>query len=413
LCSTDLPERALAAKVWDGKGFLDWNLAMGPDLTKFAYTPGFQPIPLYTSGRLWRVFSLVAPSTDIKLTVQPHDYPFSVPADRKLSVRDIMDLQRDHYEGTEIDMTVGGLGGPFGSPNRMFKGVGLQLEGGTMARAISIPRTSTAQLGQSFGQGLDDGLPSALSKLWTAPDAPASAVYVPFYLGVADTDQSYQTGSQLRYDDSVAWWVFNFVANYMDLNYRLMNVDVKAKILELQDQIDKERGETEALALSHLRSGDMSVASKVLATFQVQTQRHVVKSWREFGHFLIMKFNDGFVNYPNLGTDIGYPAWWLQMFGVNRDIRPKWAIPSSTPPADYTLLGAGPYEDVSLANKSQAVTLAGAGDFLPAASDSGVSSFTLLFSCIACLGLGAFLGRRSSTSDPSQLSEAGLLFHRL
>jgi dipeptidase len=76
LCSTDLPQKAVAAKVWDGKGLLDWNLAMGPDLRNFSYTPGFAPIPLYTSARLWRVFSLVAPSLKMKLTVDPHDYPF-------------------------------------------------------------------------------------------------------------------------------------------------------------------------------------------------------------------------------------------------------------------------------------------------------------------------------------------------
>jgi len=34
-------------------------------------------------------------------------YPFSVKPDKKLTVRDVMALHRDHHEGTEFDMTKG------------------------------------------------------------------------------------------------------------------------------------------------------------------------------------------------------------------------------------------------------------------------------------------------------------------
>ena len=43
-------------------------------------------------------------------------YPFSVKPDHKLSVADVFALMRDHFEGTDFDMTKGLDAGPFGSP---------------------------------------------------------------------------------------------------------------------------------------------------------------------------------------------------------------------------------------------------------------------------------------------------------
>merc|ERR550532_1603422 len=103
---------------------------MAPDMRNFSYTPGVPPIPLYTTARIWRVFSRVAPSLQLNLTDNPRDLPFSVKAERKLSVKDVMDLHRDHYEGTEIDLTVGAMAGPFGNPNRVEHGPGLEKNGG-------------------------------------------------------------------------------------------------------------------------------------------------------------------------------------------------------------------------------------------------------------------------------------------
>ncbi len=56
---------------------------------------------------MWRVFSKLAPS----LNLTPYtdtlalDYPFSVPVDQKVSLEDVMELVRDHYEGTDFDNT--------------------------------------------------------------------------------------------------------------------------------------------------------------------------------------------------------------------------------------------------------------------------------------------------------------------
>jgi dipeptidase len=78
---------------------------------------------------MWRVFSLAGadlPSENI--SPYADEYPFSVPVTRpkgKFSVQDIIDMQRDHYEGTPYSTTEGLAGGPYGDPNRYTAEVAL------------------------------------------------------------------------------------------------------------------------------------------------------------------------------------------------------------------------------------------------------------------------------------------------
>ena len=79
--------------------------------------------PYYSLRRVWRLFSLVVPSKEFSPWVEDgftRDYPFSIQPDQKLSVRDVMMLMRDHYEGTEFDLTKEIAAGPFGNPNRCY-----------------------------------------------------------------------------------------------------------------------------------------------------------------------------------------------------------------------------------------------------------------------------------------------------
>jgi len=48
-------------------------------------------------------------------------YPLWIKPDNELSVRDVMALHRDHYEGTPFDMTKDLTAGPFGALDRSWK----------------------------------------------------------------------------------------------------------------------------------------------------------------------------------------------------------------------------------------------------------------------------------------------------
>ena len=97
-----------------------WSKSSGKRLD---FLPTFGPMRShseYSTRRVWRVLSQVAPSLNLpgETDAYGNDYPFSVKAERVLYPADLMALNRDHYEGTPYDLTKGVAAGPFGDPSR-------------------------------------------------------------------------------------------------------------------------------------------------------------------------------------------------------------------------------------------------------------------------------------------------------
>ena len=184
----------------------------------------------YNRRREWRVLSLAAPS--LNLDPYAERYPFSVKPDKKLSVQDLMAIKRDHYEGTEFDLTQGMAAGPFGNPNRYPTPSAVRPEdrkGLDWERAISMFRCSYSFISQARSW-----LPDPIGGvLWFGEDAPHSTCYIPFYCQITEVPESFSAGSRLIFDKDFAWWAFNFVSNWADLKYSYMIEDIKAAQTEV------------------------------------------------------------------------------------------------------------------------------------------------------------------------------------
>jgi len=94
---------------------------------EFVFNQTFNPLSpdrlRYCESRVWSLFRRAAPeqefSSDYHRGVEGAErYPLYIFPKEKLSIGDVMGLVRDHYEGTEIDMTKGMEAGPFGTPQR-------------------------------------------------------------------------------------------------------------------------------------------------------------------------------------------------------------------------------------------------------------------------------------------------------
>ena len=153
--------------------------------------------PYYSLRRVWRVLSLAAPSKNFSPWVKDgftKDYPFSVKPDRKLGVRDLMRLHRDHYEGTEFDLTKGNAAGPFGYPDRYYgpyDGAGdvgdpkRKLEG-AWERPLSVTYCGYVFVNQARGW-----LPDPIGgRMWLGLDKPADTLFLPFHVGVTGLPRS-------------------------------------------------------------------------------------------------------------------------------------------------------------------------------------------------------------------------------
>jgi dipeptidase len=296
---------------WDpSKGTLDWL----PTVSEGEYSH-----PYYSLRRVWRLQSKIAPSLHLSPWVKngfTRKYPFSIKPDKKLSVEDVINLYRDHYQGTVFDQTKGVTAGPFGNPYRypgpMDAGNDTgKLTGhkGAWERPLSIYRC-----GYSYVAQARNWLPDTIGGiLWFAPDEPMSSVITPFYSGAENpVAKSYYTGFSDKFDQKSTWWAFNFVANWAALKYSYIIKDIKAKQKELETAEFVAVKEVEKKALK-LYKKDPEAAKKLLGEFSRNTAKHVNDVWWKLAWKLVAKYSDGYVNEPGkMAQQVGYPKSWYQ-----------------------------------------------------------------------------------------------------
>jgi len=78
-------------------------------------------------ARLWRFFNLVAPSRNFSPDTPNMELPFSVKPDKKISLKDVIQMTRDKYYNTQFFPGRGFQGGPFSNPNHLP--YGFKIEG--------------------------------------------------------------------------------------------------------------------------------------------------------------------------------------------------------------------------------------------------------------------------------------------
>ena len=302
---------------WDEEknGPVDWLKAV---------SPGEYNHPYYSLRRVWRVLDRVNPDLGLSPWVEDgysRAYPFSVKPRRKLYVRDVFSLYRDHYEGTQFDLTKGVAAGPYGDPHRFvgpYDGNQNDVsEGkkmyGAWERAISV-----FYQGYTFVCQLRPDKPEATrGVLWFGPDVSYTTCFTPFFSKVSRLPPSFQSGNPQKFDRSAAWWAFNFVNNWSRLNFQQMT---RADILPLQKELEE-------MALAHIEKMDNAVqgksrdeARRLITQFCDDNAASVLKRWWSMADILIAKYSDGYINLPDgkIATPesekvrmIGYPSWWL------------------------------------------------------------------------------------------------------
>ncbi|MEA4884501.1 MAG: C69 family dipeptidase [Clostridia bacterium] len=207
--------------------------------------------------REWRVLSWAAPS--LKLDSTAERYPFSVKAERPITVQDMMTIYRDTYTGTIYDKAnvndwyvPDGKGGfyksPFATPDVSSEFA--KLVDAPSERNISIPGCSYFTIIQARGW-----LPSAIGGLaWFGLNSTDTSVYVPVYAGVRNLPANYAVNDRTKFNldnyKESAWWAFDFMDNLVNRRYQDMIKDLvavrdpfEAEQFALQPAIEKTAAE--------------------------------------------------------------------------------------------------------------------------------------------------------------------------
>ncbi|MEF2230498.1 MAG: C69 family dipeptidase [Pseudodesulfovibrio sp.] len=294
---------------WDEakQGPVDWLRAV---------SPGEYNHPYYSLRRVWRCQDRVNP--DLGLSPWVKDtyttaYPFSIAPKAKLTPADVFALYRDHYEGTEFDLTRGVAAGPYGDPHRFvgpYDGNQNNVDTekkyyGAWERAISV-----FYQGYTYVCQTRPGAPEMTRGiLWFGPDVSATTVFTPFFSKVAQLPKPYQTGSPQRFDPASAWWHFNLLANWSRLNFQRMT---RVDIIPAQTELETLALEG-AYAMDEAMEGKSPEQQKILVTqFSFDTAGMILNRWRDLTFELFAKYSDGYINLPGKEANpIGYPAGWL------------------------------------------------------------------------------------------------------
>ena len=280
------------------------------------YAPPDHGALRFCEARVWNVFRRSAPSLKLSSDyVKPvpgaEPLPLWVKPDAKLSVRDLMALMRDHFEGTEFDMNKDIGAGPFACPYR-WRPLTWEVDGQQYGNERAI---STQQTGFSFVSQMRSWLPDPMGGVfWFGVDDTFSTVYVPMYCGIREVPKSFAVGAATW--DAFSWdsafWVFNFVSNWAYSRYSDMIVDIQKLQWELEGKFLAEQPEVEKTALKLYETSPLA-ARDYLTQYSVAQGDMVVSRWRRLGEFLVWKYLDGNVrDSQGHVTHPKYPESWYR-----------------------------------------------------------------------------------------------------
>ncbi|MDO4669838.1 MAG: C69 family dipeptidase [Aerococcus sp.] len=151
-----------------------------------------------TKSRYWRGVQLLDEKSEITLDTPDEELPFYHQTDKKISLQDIMALQRDRYEGSGYkpqDKSSTGTG----KEDKKEENLPLSKHEGLYP--IGNENTMEAHIFQVFGD-----LPKeAPAIMWEAIGSPLVSPYLPYFGNIQETAKPYQVTTE-HYDDASYYW---------------------------------------------------------------------------------------------------------------------------------------------------------------------------------------------------------------
>lgn len=209
---------------------------------------------------------------------------------QKLSLQDVMNSMRDHYEGTPFDITKDVGAGPYEAPYRPTPLV-WEHKGKKYFNERPI---STQQTAGTYVIQLRASLPNAIGGvLWYGNDDPNMVAYTPVYCCATKAPECYdpKDASDVKFSWNSAFWVENWVSNMTYPRYSQLFPSVKAAREELESKYASQQAEIETQAKT-LLSQDPARAKAYLTDYSAQCAKQMMNRWKQLGEYLIVKFND-------------------------------------------------------------------------------------------------------------------------
>lgn len=228
-----------------------------------------------------------------------HEMPLFVKPSRKIGVKDVADVMRDHYENTPMDMRTDVGAGGNAMPYR-WRPMYFEVDGKSYLneRAIATQQTGFWFVAQSRGS-----LPREVGALlWFGCDDAATSYLTPCYVNSTKVPESFRVGNGdlLTYSQTSAFWACNRVAQACYKVYDQMEPMVRHRIDEWENyQIENAVPQMDEVLCALMNKGRTQKAIKKMTNFTVCTAQEIFEEWVELDKLLLVKFIDGNVKAQN------------------------------------------------------------------------------------------------------------------
>ncbi len=308
---------------------------------EFSFMDAYAPVDFagarWCEARVWAGFNRVNGDMGKYLdyamgTNLNNRMPLWIKPDQKLSLKDVMNIMRDYFQGTPMDMTQDIGAGPFQCIVR-WRPLSWEVDSVTY---FNERATSTQQTGFSFVAQMRSWLPDPIGGIhWFGVDDTYSTVYSPMYCGITEVPESFAVGngSMMEFSDDAAFWVFNQVSNFAYTRYNVMIPDIQKRQKELENYYVNMVTSIDITA-AELYKRDKNKSRTFLTEFSKSIGNYTVREWKNLYQYLFTRYMDGNIKErvegqmnPNYEQP-GYGEEWYRL--LIRETGSKFRYPDET-----------------------------------------------------------------------------------
>ena len=248
----------------------------------------------YCEARVWSFFNRFADDFSEYVPYaagkekNAKEMPLWIIPNKKVTMQDLRDAMRDHYEGTPFALDTNIGGGIYDMPYRPSP---LSFKVGEKEVFNERP-ISTQQTAWSFISQMRSWMPREVGAcFWFGNDDGNMVAYTPMYSCITRRPKCFsgEGADDVTFSMDNAFWVCNWVSNMVYPRYSQMFPTLKAVRDSLDASYSQLQPEVEARALA-LATPQERVA--YLTKYSCQKGDEMIARWQKLAFYLIVKFND-------------------------------------------------------------------------------------------------------------------------
>ncbi len=218
--------------------------------------------------------------------------PLYIIPDRKVSLAEMQERMRDHFEDTPFDMHNDIGAGPNHVPYR-WRPMDYEVNGKHYVHERAI---ATQQTGWSFVTQSRADLPDPVGGvIWFGTDDTNTCVYMPFYCSMTEVplEIRHGNGDMNTFSETSNFWMNNWVANQAYNRYDLMIGDIRKVQSRLEQKYISSRPEREKYLAQLAETGSTDALIAEVNNEGATIAKEATDAYRELAQFLLVRYMDG------------------------------------------------------------------------------------------------------------------------